>query len=211
MGFLDTMLNIAGEVLDAATEYNRAQREKQMEEEDRKQTEQVIELATSIKDNLKNLITIMDEYIQKIDELQGNYIENEVLAELIGEIEVVSSAYGDYDWFQKNCNVLCEDEEVVEEINAWKEMVYHTDGFFSETVEEEGVRKQHLEVDARRFAHRMHTVHENYDDGEDENELLESILKAVDDFKKSLKDAMKHWNKLLDVIYDELCENDYEE
>ena len=57
----------------------------------------------------------------------------------------------------------------------------------------------------------MHTVHENYDDGEDENELLESILKAVDDFKKSLKDAMKHWNKLLDVIYDELCENDYEE
>ena len=36
-------------------------------------------------------------------------------------------------------------------------------------------------------------------------------LKAVDDFKKSLKDAMKHWNKLLDVIYDELCENDYEE
>lgn len=35
MGFLDTMLNIAGEVLDAATEYNRAQREKQMEEEDR--------------------------------------------------------------------------------------------------------------------------------------------------------------------------------
>lgn len=53
MGFLDTMLNIAGEVLDAATEYNRAQREKQMEEEDRKQTEQVIELATSIKDNLK--------------------------------------------------------------------------------------------------------------------------------------------------------------
>lgn len=43
----------------------------------------------------------MDEYIQKIDELQGNYIENEVLAELIGEIEVVSSAYGDYDWISK--------------------------------------------------------------------------------------------------------------
>ena len=54
MGFLDTMLNIAGEVLDAATEYNRAQREKKMEEEDRKQTEQAIELATSIKDNLKD-------------------------------------------------------------------------------------------------------------------------------------------------------------
>lgn len=108
-----------------ATEYNRAQREKQMEEEDRKQTEQAIELATSIKDNLKDLMTIMDGYIQKIDELQSNYIEDEALAELIGEIEVVSSAYGDYDWFQKNYDVLCKDEKVAEEINVWKEMVYH--------------------------------------------------------------------------------------
>lgn len=210
MGFLDTMLNIAGEVLDAATEYNRAQQEKQMEEEDRKQTEQVIEVATFVKSNLRDLIDIMDEYIQKINELQNNYIEDEALAELIGEIEVVSSAYGDYDWIQKNCDVLCEDKEVMEAIDAWKEVVYHTDGFFSETVEEEGVRKQHLEADARRFAHRMHTVHENYDDGEDENELLENILKWVNDFKKSMKDAVKHWNRMLDLAYDELCENNYE-
>lgn len=211
MGFLDTMLNIAGEVLDAATEYNRAQREKQMEEEDRKQTEQVIELATFTKNSLRDLINTMDEYVQKIEELQNNYIEDEALAELIGEIEVISSAYGDYDWIQKKCDVLCEDEEFVDGINAWKEITYNTDGIFSETVEEEGARKQHLEADARRFAHRMHTVHENYDDGEDENELLESILKAVNDFKKSIKDAMKHWNKMLDLAYDELCENDYEE
>ncbi|MBS6711498.1 MAG: hypothetical protein KH296_05345 [Ruminococcus sp.] len=210
MGFWDSIFGIAEKALDVALEYSQAEMERKIEEQERLEMENTIELVKALIERLKEIINSIDGEIEELENALEEKNEENIWGELAAT-EVIASMLGDEQWIKNNCEEpYFNIDEMTEFMENWRTISKFTDETFPETDEEEGCVRQHTEIDSERFAYRMHVMLEDIE----EKDIYQSAQQAIsymNDFKKSLKSAICHWNYMIEDGYRELCGEDEED
>lgn len=210
MGFLDGLLNVASAAIDFATEYATARQDQLFEEQVRQENAQLEEFMEMIKGVISKLREVIADWDGEIEDITNAALSNnrdDILSEL-GTIECMAGVYGDEKWFKENFS--SDDpgiDTLLECMNSWQTLAKFTDETFDETDEEEGCTRQHLMLDAGRLAHRIHMLLEDIED-KDLYQASQTAIKYINDFQKSIKNAIHHWNLLLEDGYNYLCDDD---
>ena len=213
MGLLDGLLNVASAAIDFATEYTNARRNQLFEEQVRQENAQIEEYMETIKgviSKLKEVISTWDGEIEDMTNVVLSNSRDDILEEL-GTIEFMASVLGDETWFKENFSIDDPNTDaLIECMKSWQAIAQFTDETFNETDEEEGCIRQHLVLDAERLAHRIHMLLEDIED-KDIYQVSQTAIKYINDFQKSIKSAIHHWNLLLEDGYEYLCDDDDDE
>lgn len=213
MGFLDGLLNVASAAIDLATEYTNVRRDQLFEEQVRQENAQIEEYMETIKDTISNLRDLMSTCNEQIEDITNaiSSKDKDTILDKLSIMDCIASVLGDEAWFRENYfNDGPSRDTLIECMENWKEITKSTDETFNETDEEEGCTRQHLRLDSSRLAHRMHMLLEDIEE-KDIYQVAQTAIKYINDFVKSLKNAIYHWNLLLEDGYSYLCDDDDDE
>lgn len=201
MGFLDSLLNIAGNVANELLELQQQKLQEDMEKKEQEEMEATLEFFFGVRNRLKGFLDVADDILKSAKE---TYITDnkEQMYEETMRIAYFAYSLGNEKLLRENWEV---NEDMDRVVKDWEYVAKGTDETFECGEEQDGYQfyKSHLKNDARKFAFQIENILDDLEN-EEIGYLLKKAINCMSEFREALKINMKNWNNLIEVGYSEL-------